>query len=36
MIQPFSMLDGKRSTDDVDSVADGPVLEERKFSASLR
>ena len=36
VIQPFSMLDGKRSTDDVDSVADGPVLEERKVSASPR
>ena len=36
VIQPFSMLDGKRSTDDVDSAADDLVPEERKATASPR
>ena len=36
VIQPFSMLDGKRSTDDVDSAADDLAPEERKATASPR
>eukprot|EP00891_Asterochloris_glomerata_P005200 jgi/Astpho2/5200/Aster-04779 len=36
VVQPFSMLNGRRSTDNVDSAADSPAPEERKATASPR